>query len=316
MPSLLTQSGSATAGRRTVRPGIHAPGINHAIIGYGKSFASFGEIVQGRLPGGDDFLVTLPVDLWSTCVLTCTPIHGPLVVECALEKSQAVVYQILEELGIDKGYHISVQFSRNIPVGKGLSSSTADMLATLRALQEVFGFLYRETFLSKVFINIEPHDAIFYNSSVAYNHRKGELIKDFAYIPDFHIVAVDRGGIVDTVSYNKKVEFTQERRAFFGDLLNCLNENFAAHNDTAIAECATASATMHAEATDSTFLRNILDAREAYGALGVLATHSGTCGAYLFPGTLDIEKIEDVMDRARQDFRLDVFNTQTLCLLK
>ena len=47
--------------------------------GYGKAFGSFGEIIQGRLSGGEDILVTLPVDLWTICELKCTPIKGPLV---------------------------------------------------------------------------------------------------------------------------------------------------------------------------------------------------------------------------------------------
>ena len=170
--------------------------------GYGKAFGSFGEIIQGRLSGGEDILVTLPVDLWTICELKCTPIKGPLVIDCELEKSRALLHLVLADLGLERGYHISCDFIRNIPVGKGLSSSTADMLAALRAIQEVFGFVFTEQFISRTFAAIEPHDALHYNASTAYNHRKGKLIMDFNYIPKYTIVAVDNGGVMDTLTYN------------------------------------------------------------------------------------------------------------------
>ena len=158
------------------------------LIGHGKSFSSFGEIVQGRFSNEDDFLVTLPIDLWSTCELICKPIDGPLVIECDFEKSRSLLYSVLEELGIRDGFHIECVFTRNIPIGKGLSSSTADMLAALRAIQEVFGLLLKESFISRIFASIEPHDGIHYNSCVAYNHRKGVLLANYGYIPKYTIM--------------------------------------------------------------------------------------------------------------------------------
>lgn len=272
--------------------------------------------MQGRLPDGNDFLVTLPVDLWSTCELTCTPIRGPLIVECALEKSRAVVSQVLEELGFTRGCHVSVEFWRNIPIGKGMSSSTADMLAALRALQEVFGFLYRESFLSRVFANIEPHDALFYNGCVVYNHRKGLLLRDYSYIPDYYIIAVDRGGTVDTMEYNRGLAFAAERCTRFESILQRLDDAFARRDDEAIAMCASFSTGMHAEATASRFLWGVAERWREYGAMGVVATHSGTCAGYLFPGDIEEERAESLAARIREDFGLEVFRTRTLSLLQ
>jgi uncharacterized protein involved in propanediol utilization len=111
-------------------------------VGYGKAHSSFGELLQGRLKGDVDFLVTLPIDMWSICNLTSIRRNGPLVINCEYFKSARVAEMLLDKLGIKDGYELTISFSRNIPVGKGLSSSTADMLSTIRALQEVFGFLF------------------------------------------------------------------------------------------------------------------------------------------------------------------------------
>lgn len=285
-------------------------------IGYGKSFASFGELVQGRTGLGDDFLVTMPVDLWSTCELICTKIRGPLIVECDLEKSKSAIHFVLSELGIQSGYHILVRFSRNIPVGKGLSSSTADMLAALRALQEVFGFVYHETSLSQIFHAIEPHDALFYNSCVIYNHRSGELLRDLRYIPAFKLLAVDSGGVLDTVRYNRTLEFTQSQMQCYDRLLASLTSAFSARDDAAIAACATRSSRLHVERTGNQLVARALEDAEDLGALGVIATHSGTCAAFLFSSDTSDCRIAEIAKGISYGRSANIFFTRTLEVLE
>jgi uncharacterized protein involved in propanediol utilization len=283
-------------------------------VGSGKAFGSFGEIVQGRLSTGEDFLVTLPIDLWSTCELTCTRINGPLVIECALKKSQALLQLVLEELAVSWGYHITCSFTSDIPIGKGLGSSTADMLAALRALQEVFGFPLNEQFISRTFAAVEPHDALHYNASTAYNHRKGRLIHDFNYVPAYTIVAVDNGGVVDTLAYNQDLRFRSDITRRYDELFRRLQEAFKAHDDATIAMCATESARLHAQVQGSEFLETALAFRNDMSCLGVVATHSGTCAGFLFPSS--DPQIEEAVKQIREHFAgKDVFVTNTLRLL-
>src|SRR5690242_6583544 len=60
------------------RPTVVArrPGVDTR-TGHGQAFGTFGELLQGRLPGGDDFLVTLPITLRSTAWFRLDP-AGPL----------------------------------------------------------------------------------------------------------------------------------------------------------------------------------------------------------------------------------------------
>ncbi len=284
-------------------------------LGYGKAFGSFGEIVQGRLSNGEDFLVTLPIDLWSTCELACTKISGPLVIDCDLEKSRSVLSLVLEELGVHRGYHIACNFTRNIPVGKGLSSSTADMLATLRAIQEVFGFLLDERFISRIFAAIEPHDALHYNASAAYNHRKGQIIHDFKYIPAYTIIVVDNGGVLDTLQYNRAVSFSEAETCLYDELFARLQGAFEKRDDRLIAQCATESARMHAMARKSEFLGKAVGIFEKVSSLGVVATHSGTCVGFLFPYNFGAEEIRHSVTEIRTNFDKEMFVVNTLKLL-
>jgi len=288
---------------------------SNIFVGYGKSHASFGEILQGRLTNDSDFLVTLPIDLWSICNLTAVKRKGPLVINCEYYKSKQVAAMLLEKLDIMDGYEITISFSRNIPVGKGLSSSTADMLSTIRALQEIFGFLLREKTISEIFISIEPHDGLMFKSCVVYNHRKGKLIKELLYIPQYWIIAIDFGGEVDTVTYNKHLIFTDDIKRRYEKLLLSLEKCFADKNDKKIAECATESTRIHLKLHKNLIRQKVCDSVSKFNPLGVINTHSGTCLGLLYHKSVPQEKILALSEKVFSEYGYPVFVTDTLKLL-
>ncbi|OQW91216.1 MAG: hypothetical protein BWK78_05230 [Thiotrichaceae bacterium IS1] len=282
-------------------------------VGYGKSFASFGEIVQGRLSNGEDFLVTIPIDMWSICELSYEPIAGNSFVIAKFSKSQEVAEQMLEVLGMTRGAKITIEFTRNIPIGKGLSSSTADMLAVVRAFQEVFGILVTETFISRLFAKIEPHDALHYPMSAVYNHRQGHLLNKLGYIPNFNIIAVDAGGELSTVEYNKHLNFSQEILGEYDQLYQNLLLAFTRKDDREIAHCARQSAELHVKRTRNQFLDKILKYTAQLDIIGVLATHSGTCAGLLLAGDASEVQISQLVTEAAKIGQ--VFHTKTLKIL-
>ncbi|OAD23846.1 kinase [Candidatus Thiomargarita nelsonii] len=287
--------------------------MTEKLIGYGKSFASFGEIVQGRLSNGEDFLVTIPVDMWSTCELVCEPIDGPSFVDAKFSKSREVSEHLLEVLGMSSGVKISIDFIRNIPIGKGLSSSTADMLAVIRAFQEVFGIIITENFISRLFAKIEPHDGLHYYMSVAYNHRQGNLLSKLNYIPDFNIIAVDAGGELSTEEYNKNLNFTPELLDEYDKLYNELLLAFAKRDDVEIAQCAQKSTELHVNRTGNAFLTRVLKKADEVDVLGILTTHSGTCAGFILSGNASNEELELVETKVAKIGH--VFRTKTLKML-
>jgi uncharacterized protein involved in propanediol utilization len=285
------------------------------LTGYGKSHASFGELLQGRLTDNRDFLVTLPIDLWSICNLTAVIRPGPLVINCEYFKSKRVAEMLLEKLGIKDNYEITISFSRNIPVGKGLSSSTADMLSTIRALQEIFGFLLREKTISEIFIAIEPHDGLMFKSCVVYDHRKGELIKELLYIPEYWVIAIDFGGTVDTLTYNQNLKFTNEITHQYEALLQRLEIAFGNKNDEEIARCASESTEIHLELNNSSERLRVASESKRFEPLGIVNTHSGTCLGLLFSRTIEKSEILKIAAEVNNHFQYPVFLTSTLKLL-
>src|SRR5690242_14663193 len=109
-----------------------------ALPGSGLANASFGEILQGVLPESErHFLVTLPVDLYSraTVYLEREPhfsIHPTHKI-----KSLTFARRYCEELGYKGG--ATIHLESDMEEGKGLSSSTADIVAVARAMAHALG---------------------------------------------------------------------------------------------------------------------------------------------------------------------------------
>ncbi len=279
-------------------------------LGHGHACASFGEIVQGRRGDGEDFLITLPVALWSRCRIRLEPIAGPSRVEAPLPKSRCVAEKLLQMLGAERGIRLRIALERDMPIGKGLSSSTADMLAVVRACQELFGAVLSEDAVSRLFASIEPHDPLHYPMSVAYNHRRGRLLAWLGYVPDFHIVGVDAGGMVCTERYNQGLDFSPTCINRYQRLYERALAAFARRDDAAIARCAWHAAELHVARTGNRFLRRLLAQVDSMDVLGLLPTHSGTCGGILLPGNVDAAQLEAV--QAQVEHLGHVFRTRTL----
>jgi L-threonine kinase len=226
-----------------------------------------------------------------------------------------VAEMLLDKLGILDSYEITISFSRNIPVGKGLSSSTADMLSTIRALQEIFGFLLREKTISEIFTSIEPHDGLMFKSCVVYDHRKGELIMELLYIPEFWVVAIDFGGVVDTVSYNKNLLFTDSITRQYEELLLKLENSFNLMDDKMIAECASESTYIHLSMHNNAERLKVFEECKQFNPMGVINTHSGTCLGLLFSKKIEKAEIMKIADSVNSHFQYPVFVTSTLKLL-
>ena len=308
-PTVAYPSETARTNQPEADAGAGALPCRH-LVGRGQSFASFGEIAQGRRIDGEDFLITLPVDLWSRCIVAYEPIDGPSRVEADLCKSRQIAERLLRVLGRTRGVRLRIEIERDMPIGKGLSSSTADMLAVLRACQDLFGVRFSTSVISRLFTAIEPHDALHYATCVAYNHRHGRLLDRLDYIPDFRILAVDAGGEVCTAIYNRNLNFDD---ALIGDyewLYRRSVQAFADRDDRAIADCAQRSTELHMRRTGNLFLARLLTLTQGTDVLGILTTHSGTYGGCLLPGDADEMLVRRL--RAKLAAVGTLFETRTL----
>ncbi|XKK38574.1 hypothetical protein HFP72_29410 [Nocardiopsis sp. ARC36] len=163
-----------------------------ATSGIGTAFGTFGELLQGALPERDgDFLVTLPIARWSVVRFDVLPGMRGLEVRPAHKvKSLSAAGALLRALGLPAAGRITVE--SGMPEGKGLASSSADLVATLRAVANAVGEGLPEELVGTVLRGIEPTDGVMYPAVVAYHHRRARLREVLGSLPEATVVGWTR----------------------------------------------------------------------------------------------------------------------------
>lgn len=258
-------------------------------MGTGMCFGTFGELLQGALPKQErDFLVTLPIPRYSTA--TFTSLSGSREIHVYpphKEKSRRLAEKLLHIFDLKSGGFLFIQ--SELSAGKGCASSSADMVATARAIQSAFGVSISRASLARLMSSIEPSDGVMYPGIISFYHRAGVLRKFLGYLPPLIIVGLDEGGQVDTVEFNaRRKPFGRVQRAEYEELLIGI-ERAIAHSDLrSLGEISTRSAILNQEILSKIHLDLLLDMSRRYKALGVVVAHSGThLGLLLDPGAPD-----------------------------
>lgn len=251
--------------------------------GYGRAPGAAGELVQGQLTTGQDFLVSLPVALWSEVQITLDRSVSHLTINYP-EKTktcQAVRY-LLESQGMPRiGGNIEIKSS--ILVGKGMASSTADITAACKAAGDVLGIEVTAETIAAVARQIEPTDGIMYPGLVSFDHVHGALIEYLGKIPPMDILVVDLGGMVDTLEFNQQAkDYTLEEMKLIQQSFDLLRVGIDRQDLEKIGQAGIISARVNQRLLFKPELESIINFAQEQGAVGICAAHSGTIVSLLF----------------------------------
>lgn len=244
--------------------------------GTGRAHGTFGELLQGALPGDQDFLVTLPIRAGSTAVFTPDPRADGVRVEPPHKtKSRALAELVLRRRGISGGGLLRLDCA--LPEGKGLASSSADLVATARAIGDAYGHPPHPSEIESWLRLIEPSDGVMYPGIVAFRHRQVRLHSRLGPVPPLTIVAADEGGGIDTVAFNRTpARFPVAETREYRRLLQTLAVAVPAGDVATIGRVATRSARMNAARHPRPHLDAVIAQARSIGAAGVVVAHSGT----------------------------------------
>ncbi|GAA3086380.1 hypothetical protein [Streptosporangium carneum] len=245
--------------------------------GVSTAFGTFGELLQGRLPERDgDFLVTLPVARWAVATFSGDPRLTELRVEPGHKlKALRLTEMIMEWAPVPMGGVLTID--SGIPEGKGLASSSADLVATARAVANALGVEMPPRLIEAFLSRIEPTDGVLYPGIVAYYHRRVQLREVLGPLPSMTVVGVDEGGEIDTVEFNRIPKpFSAADRRQYARLLEEMRTAVHARDLPSVGAVATRSAVMNQALRPKRLLEAVMGVCEQVGGLGVVAAHSGT----------------------------------------
>lgn len=245
-------------------------------IGVSSAFGTFGELLQGTTGDGVEFLVTLPIACWATATFIAEPYVPGIDVRPAHKlKAVRLARSLLSAIGQSGGGRILLDSM--IPEGKGLASSSADLVATARAITNAFGIEVSPATIEAFLRPIEPTDGVMYDAVTVFNHRRVALRAVAGSLPPLTVVSLDEGGTVDTVAFNRRPKpFTRDDKREYGQLLAALTRAVRAGDVRTVGRIATRSAELNQRLHRKTTFADLRKIGSELDALGIVVAHSGT----------------------------------------
>lgn len=248
-------------------------GLNPTVgIGTAAVPGSCGELVQG-MRGGKHFHVTCPVELYSR-VLAVRKAASGVSAHPHSPKAVRAVEILLERFQIEEGFELFID--RDMPVGKGMASSTSDIAASCWAVADALGIDLGPGEVAELAISVEPSDGVFYPGIVAFDHVDGGLLKELGRI-ELDVVVIEPPSVLDTawVAENRP-RYAEDDLLKIDEAYLMVAEGISTVSTKMVADGATLSAEINQRYLPKEHFDDIAELALRSGALGVNAAHSGT----------------------------------------
>jgi len=175
----------------------------------------------------------------------------------------------------------------NIPVGRGLGSSSADVVAAIRAVANAYGKTLPPQTIARLAVRAEAaSDPLMYDDAcVLFAQREGVAVERFsAPLPPMDILSIQyisESAGIDTIALPLP-EYSTQEAVEFASLLHRLRQCVLERDPERVAAIASASAHINQLFLYKPHLEEIERIGCAYGALGVQVAHSGSVIGLLF----------------------------------
>jgi uncharacterized protein involved in propanediol utilization len=259
--------------------------------GVGHCTGHFGELVQGVFTVGRGIqirgLVTLPCRKVGAVARAKISQDGDFIqVPDGKQKVRRVVESFKELHGTRSDISISIEIENSIPIGIGMGSSTADIVATIRALDQAFGVTTPDRDVVGLTLTAEAAcDSTMLSQTVKiFAQRNGVVIEDFGR--PFMPLLIQGFNLMPGQQFNTDemppAEYDSDEIACFDRLRNDLREALLAGSAERVSDISTKSAEINQRHYPKPNFDKLIALRERAQALGACISHSGTIAGLLY----------------------------------
>lgn len=243
---------------------------------YGICPASCGEFVQGILDK-EEYLCSYAIDLYSKAVLE----EKLEDVQRGPYKSRMAIKSVFKRFGIPvrECRNISLQINSDIPVGKGMASSTADIGATIKATLSLINKSLSNEDIAKLAAKIEPTDSIYLEKNSIFNPITGETIKSLGNIENGKVIILEPKKTLSTKRIRSIPDYNERKirnKETIKEAFDLLEQGMTKNDLNLIGRAATLSSLANENIHRKYQLNKIIEISNSYGAYGVNIAHSGT----------------------------------------
>jgi L-threonine kinase len=198
-------------------------------------------------------------------------------------KTQQAARLALDYLGWpDLGATVSLS-SQLLP-GRGMASSTADVVGVMAGLAQMLGQPLTSAELARLSCQIEPSDSTMFARLALLAYRGSSRYHELGLAPALPLLMLDPGYIVDTLSFNAQLNLVAVRHLASATqtALDLLRQGLRDHAPEAIGAAATLSAMSYQMVSYNPLLEQAHNWAEATGAVGLVRAHSGSVIGLLY----------------------------------
>lgn len=261
-----------------------------ASSGYAEAIGHHGELVQGLFE--DEHarlrraLVSLPCHHLKSKVTFSATEDGLIhVVPASRDKARKAAELTLAALGLtEAGGKLTID--SNIPIGRGMGSSTADVVASILAVLDWASVEARHDKVMQIAVSAETacDSTLFKQQAVLFAHREGLVLEAFSRpMPVIDLISLDTapGETVDTLEL-APARYNQLEIETFRPIRALLRAAIETADAKLLGRAATASTHVNERFLPKPRLKEIEALGARSGAIGVQVAHSGTLVGLMF----------------------------------
>lgn len=258
---------------------------------YGVCPASCGEFVQGVLDN-EEYLSSYAINLFSVATLE----EGKEVIHTGPKKSRRAMELVFEKFNIpvDESKKISLNINSQIPIGKGMASSTADIGATINATLSMLGKTLTGEEISKLAVKIEATDSLLLNRHSIFNPLTADIKKYMGGISNAKVVILEPDDILDTKSIRMTPNYRMykmQNKEIIKKSFSLLDEGLDKNDLSLVGKACTYSSLANENIHKKPFLKEIIEISDNFGCYGVNIAHSGTVIGILMDKEMDDKRV-------------------------
>jgi len=262
---------------------------------------SCGELLQGTRQGVP-LLVTCPIDCYSRATIYQGDVQNSLSPKAAWMATLAS-----EFYGVSLE-NLVIELSTELPIGKGMSSSSADIAAVAAGIAQWGGKKLNPEEILALCQKIEPTDGTFFEGILCLDHIEGSYYLALPTPPKIKIQIFDCGDGIDTMEFNRRTdlqELNRKKEPVVEQAFEYLQKALGEGNARKLAEAATSSALAHQKILPKPHLEQISNKFAEWGALGLNVAHSGTVIGILWEEDRDelMAKVQKELPKIWPEYR-------------
>ena len=253
--------------------------------------ASCGELLEGQVNGVRQ-LISLPINIYNQLTIEIKPDfnHSAQAFSIPTEYSKAyqaaaLFYQRYQLMPYFERTHL--HFQNQITVGKGLASSTADIVNVLYGLSHFHDIALSQQDIALMALEIEPSDSTMFNTLTLYDFINGSQFTPIGAVPEFDILIFELPHQVDTVSMYQSHWVDNHH---LDQAVQDIQTQLSLEN---LGKAAIQSAINHQHISNKPYLNHMLDLVDTHQLYGMNIAHSGSVmGFWYHHDRHDIQLIE------------------------